>query len=143
MVHESVSLEDQIRAQAATLGFTLCGFTRLTPLSREQFFSEWLAQGYAGDMHYLARAPERRLNPTLAFPHAKSVICLGYPYAPPRLPVLDWRRELRGRIAAYAAGTDYHDVIKEKLHALIRFLTDRIPGPLGAPIRGHRPAAGT
>ena len=127
MLHESVSLEDQIRAQAAALGFTLCGFSRLTTLPREQFFADWLANGYAGDMHYLARAPERRLHPALPFPQARSVICLGYPYAPPRLPDIDWRRELRGRIAAYAAGSDYHAVIKTKLLALVRFLTDLYP----------------
>jgi len=78
-------------------------------------------------MSYLARDPGRRLNPTFPFPQAKSVICLGYPYAPPRLPTLDWRRELRGRIAAYAADADYHDIIKTKLQALIRFLTDLYP----------------
>ncbi len=127
MVHEIVTLEEQIRAQAAALGFTLCGFSRLTSLPRERFFTDWLAQGYAGDMGYLAREPERRLNPTLPFPQAKSVICLGYPYAPPRLPDLDWRRELRGRIAAYVAGADYHETIKDKLLTLIRVLTDRHP----------------
>jgi epoxyqueuosine reductase len=125
MVHENVSLEAQIREQAAALGFTLCGFTRLTPLPRERFFTDWLAQGYAGEMGYLARAPERRLDPAIPFPQARSVICLGYPYAPPRLPAIDWRRELRGRVAAYAAGADYHDTIKSKLLTLIGFLTDR------------------
>ena len=84
MLHKIVSLEDQIRAQAAALGFTLCGFTRLSPLPREQFLSDWLAGGYAGEMSYLAREPERRLNPAIPFPQARSVICLGYPYAPPR-----------------------------------------------------------
>lgn len=127
MLHEVVSLEKHIRAQAAALGFTLCGFTQLAPLPRKQFLTDWLAQGYAGEMSYLAREPERRLNPALPFPQAKSVICLGYPYAPPRLPTLDWRRELRGRIAAYAAGTDYHEVIKTKLFTLVRFLTDLHP----------------
>jgi epoxyqueuosine reductase len=122
-----VTLEEQIRAQAAALGFSLCGFTRLSALPREQFFADWLAQGYAGEMGYLARAPERRLNPAIPFPQAKSVICLGYLYAPPRLPAIDWRRELRGRIAAYAAGTDYHDTIKTKLLSLIRFLNDQHP----------------
>src|SRR5262245_25196603 len=123
MIHENVVFKEQIRRQATALGFSLCGFTRLTPLPREQFFANWLAQGYAGNMGYLARQPERRLNPAIPFPQAQSVICLGYPYAPPRLPDIDWRRELRGRIAAYAAGIDYHEVITGKLHTLIRFLT--------------------
>lgn len=127
MVHEIVTFEEQIRAQAAALGFTLCGFTRLTPLPRERFFTDWLAQGYAGEMGYLAREPERRLNPAIPFPQARSVICLGYPYAPPRLPDIDWRRELRGRIAAYTAGTDYHETLKSKLLTLLRFLTARHP----------------
>src|SRR2546427_11860652 len=125
MLHKIVSLEDQIRAHAAVLGFTLCGFTRLSPLPRERFFSDWLAGGYAGEMSYLARKPERRLNPAIPFPQARSVICLGYPYAPPRLPALDWRRELRGRIAAYAAGGGYHDTIKSKLLCFLGFFTDR------------------
>jgi epoxyqueuosine reductase len=128
MLHEVVSLENDIRTQAAALGFTLCGFTGLMPLPRERFFADWLAQGYAGDMQYLSREPGRRLNPAIPFPQAKSVICLGYPYAPPRLPVVDWRRELRGRIAAYAAGADYHEAIKAKLQSLIHFLTDSHPG---------------
>ncbi|MEW6297881.1 MAG: tRNA epoxyqueuosine(34) reductase QueG [Thermodesulfobacteriota bacterium] len=122
-----MSLEGLIRQQAAALGFTLCGFTRLTALPRADFFHNWLARGYAGEMAYLARDPERRLRPALPFPQARSVICLGYPYAPPRVPDLDWRRELRGRIAAYAAGPDYHDTIKAKLTRLIRVLGERYP----------------
>jgi epoxyqueuosine reductase len=121
------ALEDQIREHARALGFTLCGFAPLEPLPREQFFADWLARGYAGDMHYLAREPQRRLDPVLPFPLAKSIICLGYPYTPPPAPEIDWRRELRGRIAAYAAGVDYHDLITAKLQQLIHFLTERHP----------------
>jgi epoxyqueuosine reductase len=123
-----VEIEQQIRAQAATLGFTLCGVTRLSPLPREQFFSNWLSQGHAGEMAYLAREPQRRLNPAIPFPEAKSVICLGYPYAPPHLPEIDWRQQLRGRIAAYAAGLDYHDTILAKLQTLVRHLQETVPG---------------
>ncbi|MEE8302011.1 MAG: tRNA epoxyqueuosine(34) reductase QueG [Candidatus Tectomicrobia bacterium] len=120
-------MENQIRAKAAALGFSWCGFARLAPLPREEFFRNWLAQGHAGEMHYLAREPERRIDPAIPFPQAKSVICLGYPYAPPALPDIDWRTELRGRIAAYAAGPDYHDVITAKLHELTVFLKDIQP----------------
>jgi epoxyqueuosine reductase len=127
MLHEGMTLEEQIRGQAKILGFALCGFTRLSALPREQFFTDWLAQGYAGEMHYLAREPQRRLDPTIPFPQAKSVICLGYPYFPPRLPHIDWQRELRGRIAAYAAGVDYHEVIQNKLRTLIGSLNELRP----------------
>ena len=127
MVHQSMSMENQIRTKAAALGFSWCGFTQLGRLPREEFFHNWLAQGHAGEMHYLAREPERRITPAIPFPQAKSVISLGYPYAPPALPDIDWQKELRGRIAAYAAGRDYHDVITDKLRALIAFLTEIRP----------------
>ena len=123
-----MGLEDQIRTKAAALGFSECGFARLGRLGREAFLRDWLAQGNAGDMHYLARRPEQRLDPTAAFPQARSVICLAYPYAPPAVPELDWRAELRGRMAAYAVGLDYHDRIGARLRELIAFLADLRPG---------------
>ncbi len=126
-----MSLENAIQTHAATLGFTLCGFARLSVLPRAAFFNNWLAQGFAGEMHYLARQPQRRIDPHIPFPEARSVICLGFPYAPPVLPPINtqhWQRALRGRIAAYAAGADYHDVITKKLKQLIAFLKDRQPG---------------
>lgn len=126
-------VENQIRTKAASLGFSLCGFTGLAPLPREEFFYTWLAQGHAGEMHYLARDPERRISPSIPFPRAKSVICLGYPYSPPALPDIDWTKELRGRVAAYAAGPDYHDVIKAKLRELIVFLDDLKPNVWARP----------
>ena len=126
-------LENAIRTYARTLGFTLCGFTRLSALPRESFFSKWLAQGYAGEMHYLTKEPQRRIDPSIPFPEARSVICLGFPYSPPVLPQIDWRKELRGRIAAYATGTDYHDVIKEKLWQLTEWLKEQHPGTWARP----------
>ena len=133
MLDRGMGLEDQIRHKAAALGFTECGFARLGRLDREEFLRSWLAQGNAGDMHYLARQPERRLDPSIPFPQAKSIICLAYPYTPPAVPELDWRTELRGRMAAYAVGLDYHDRIGARLRELIAFLTDLRPGVWARP----------
>ena len=60
-------------------------------------------------MAYLAREPERRFDPRRLDPRLRSVISLGYPYHAPAPVDLDWRREIRGRIASYALGDDYHD----------------------------------
>ena len=128
-----VSLENAIRSEAARLGFTLCGFTRLSVLPRATFFKDWLARGFAGEMRYLAREPQRRIDPHIPFPEARSIICLGFPYAPPVLPRIDWQHELRGRLAAYAAGADYHDVIQKKLQRFVAFLQDRQPGMWARP----------
>ncbi len=48
----------------------------------------------------------------------RSVVSLGYPYHAPRPPIVDWRAELRGRIAAYALGSDYHDRVLKRSRAV-------------------------
>jgi epoxyqueuosine reductase len=120
--------EARIRAEAAALGFTSCGFAAARPIDRGAFLDGWLAAGFAGTMHYLARHPERRLTVAGILPGARTVISLAYPYAPPPMPALDWRRTLRGRVAAYASGTDYHRVIDQRLTALEQALARLFPG---------------
>ncbi len=121
-------LEDRIREEAAALGFSACGFAAARPVGRAAFLDGWLGAGFAGDMHYLAKHPERRLTVAGILPEARTVISLSYPYAPPPLPAVDWRRALRGRVAAYARGDDYHRVIDARLRALERALDSLAPG---------------
>src|SRR5204862_4136059 len=54
-------------------------------------------------------------------------ISLAYPYAPPPTPVVDWRRTLRGRVAAYARGEDYHRTVDDRLTALEAVLAVLLP----------------
>lgn len=121
-------LEARIRDAAAGLGFSGCGFARAVPLTRGAFLDGWLGAGFAGEMRYLERRPDRRLTVAGILPEARSVISLAFPYAPPPPPPLDWRRELRGRIAAYARGEDYHRVIARHLETLVAVITDAVPG---------------
>jgi epoxyqueuosine reductase len=82
---------------------------------RAGYFRAWLAAGRHGDMHWLARAPERRLDPELVLPGARALFVCGYPYLqeePPR----------RGRIAKYALGRDYHNLLLRKLKVLCGWL---------------------
>ncbi|MBV8362139.1 MAG: tRNA epoxyqueuosine(34) reductase QueG [Deltaproteobacteria bacterium] len=100
---------------ALRLGFALVGFARINRLDRrEGFFLRWIAEGRVGEMGWLAREPERRLDPHTLDQRLLGVISLAYPYAAPTPPTLDWASELRGRIAAYAIGPDYHDVVLKK-----------------------------
>jgi epoxyqueuosine reductase len=103
------ALESEIAAAAREQGFVLVGFSRLRRLEREQFYSRWLADGHHGEMAWLAREPQRRLDPRRIDPRLRSVISLGFPYQAPAPVRIDWRREMRGRIASYALGEDYHD----------------------------------
>jgi len=96
-------------------GFVLVGFARLRPLAeRDDFYRQWLADGGNASMTYLAREPDRRFDPRRLDPRYKSVVSLGYPYAARATPQVDWRAEMRGRIAAYALGRDYHEVVKQR-----------------------------
>jgi epoxyqueuosine reductase len=122
------SLNDRIDAAAREQGFVLVGFARLRELPRESFYRDWLADGRAGEMDYLAREPERRFDPRRLDPRLRSVVSLGYPYEAPRVPEIDWRRELRGRIASYALGQDYHRYVLDKARAVAAMLTDSRPG---------------
>jgi len=108
-------LKQVIIATAERLGFALAGFAPLRRLDeRDEFLRRWLDQGRAAEMAWLAREPERRLDPRLRDPRLRSVVSLAYPYSAPVPPRLDWRGALRGRIAAYALGPDYHDTVLEK-----------------------------
>ncbi len=112
------ALEREIAAAAREQGFALVGFSRIQPLPREQFYTRWLAQQRHGEMAWLAREPQRRLDPRRIDPRLRSVISLGFPYQAPAPAPIDWRRELRGRIASYALGEDYHDRVMARARAV-------------------------
>lgn len=124
----NVSRETVIEA-AHNAGFLLVGFAQLRRLdSREDFYREWLDGGRHGAMEYLARDPGRRFDPRRLDPRFKSVVSLGYPYSPPAIPKLDWRAEMRGRIAAYALGHDYHDHVLKRARGVADTILTARPG---------------
>jgi epoxyqueuosine reductase len=123
-----VDLRDAIRREAGSLGFSACGFAAATPLARGAFLAGWLDAGFAGEMRYLARHPERRLTVAGILPEARTVVSLAFPYAPPAVPLPDLAGELRGRVAAYACGEDYHDAIGRRLGRLIDAIARLVPG---------------
>lgn len=122
------SLAVQVADAAREQGFVLVGFARLRKLPRDRFYSSWLAEGRHADMGYLAREPERRFDPRLLDPRLRSVVSLGFPYQAPAAPRVDWKRELRGRIAAYALGPDYHDRVAARARAVAERLHGWRPG---------------
>ena|SRR5579863_7931605 len=120
---------------ARKLGFVLVGFSRLRRLKeREDFYRRWLDDGGHATMAYLAREPERRFDPRRLDPRYKSVVSLGYPYAPVAAPensrAIDWRAQLRGRIAAYALGPDYHDYVLKRARTIADVITNDRPGAI-------------
>ncbi len=125
------TLNEIIESEARRAGFVMVGFAALRRLDeRGDFYRRWLADGRYADMEYLAREPARRLDPRLLDARFHSVISLGYPYAAPVAPQGDWRAELRGRIAAYALGRDYHDHVLRAARSVATALQAHRPGAL-------------
>jgi epoxyqueuosine reductase len=110
-----------IREEALRLGFMHCGFSKADFLEEEApRLEQWLNQQHHGKMSYMERWFDKRLDPRLLVPGAKSVISVLLNYFP--------ERELTDglRISKYAYGRDYHFVIKEKLKALTEAIRSRI-----------------
>lgn len=118
----AAGLADRIRARAVELGFDLVGIAPARRSPREAEFREWLARGYAADMDWLARDPERRADPRRVLPEARSIVTLGVSYYAGDPPPEIWDDPGRGRIARYAWGRDYHRVLTPRLRSLAEFM---------------------
>jgi epoxyqueuosine reductase len=119
-----------IAKRAESLGFDLCGVVRAAKFPELARTQEWLDRGYAGEMRYLS--DPRRSDPQSAMPGIRSVIvcALNYNTAHPKSTDANAERDddsssPRGWISRYAWGTDYHDVLRQKLEALAKSLRER------------------
>jgi epoxyqueuosine reductase len=85
-------------------------------------------------MDYLAveRARQRRADPAQILPEVQSILVLGLRYFDPRYAEAAGAPEpdLYGRVASYAWGDDYHDVLPGRLKALVAFIEDQVGGPV-------------
>jgi epoxyqueuosine reductase len=120
-----MSLSQDIKNKALELGFDLAGITDASPIDTEQagLLSDWLNNGYAADMNYMLRNLEKRIDPAKLLDNAKSVICVGLNYKPPKhKPKLTHTTTLMGKVANYAQYEDYHPFIKKQLRKLTDFI---------------------
>jgi epoxyqueuosine reductase len=116
------ALKQEIIDRATVLGFDSCKVTAAAAPRHGREFQAWLDEGAAGEMEWMARGEEKRCDPQKVLSGARSVVvvALNYfqgdePLKPPRAPA--------GRIARYAWGDDYHEVMLRKLEKLSAFLS--------------------
>ena len=111
-----------VKTKALELGFDLCGIAPADSFPELAFLREWLDRGYAGDMADMSRSADRRADVRAVVPGARSVIVTGtlYNTVPPYTP--EDPPPDRARIARYAWGDDYHDVLKARLDALLAWM---------------------
>ena len=120
-----MSLTDDIKHKSLELGFDLVGITDATAIDAEQvgLLTGWLKAGYAGQMSYMHRNIEKRINPANLLENAQSVICVGLNYKPSKTQLKTSDVTVpAGRIATYAQYEDYHPFIKKRLRKLAEFI---------------------
>jgi epoxyqueuosine reductase len=114
------TLTQQLKAKAHALGFDLVGVTSADPLAAVDRYRAWLAQGFAGEMGYMARNVEKRADPRQVLPDVRSIVVLAMNYR--TNPELPEDTQPRGWISRYAWGQDYHTLMGLKLEALVTFI---------------------
>jgi len=121
-----IALEARIKQRARELGFELVGIAAAGPADDFGRLREWLMQGFAGEMSYMHRHAEARRHPGSILPEVHSVVMVGMNYNPatPEQPST-------GKIARYARGMDYHDVLRARLNQLLAWIQGDAPGCLG------------
>ena len=111
-----------IKTEATRLGFMSCGISKADFLEEEApRLEQWLDENRNGEMGYMENHFDKRLDPTLLVPGAKSVVSLLLNYFPK-----ETQRKDSYKLSKYAYGRDYHFVIKDKLKQLLHFINEEI-----------------
>ena len=120
-----VELTRELKQQASEMGFSLCGVCPAVAPPGAARLDEWLAAGYAGQMHYLADRREAYGDPNRVLDGVRSILMLAMNYRTAEPTALGAGQ---GRVSRYAWGeADYHDLIHERLNQLAEFLHRRVP----------------
>jgi epoxyqueuosine reductase len=139
---DGVGLVQRLRAWAHECGFSQIGIAGIDLASAEPGLSAWLAAGFHGSMHYMARHGLTRARPAALVPGTVSVICARMDYLPRDAPA-QWIERERARlpkgdgpadgsavVSVYARGRDYHKVLRQRLQQLSERMAAEV-GPFG------------
>ncbi len=124
--------EDRLKDRARALGFALVGIAPAVEADGFGRLKDWLARGYAGTMGYIHRHGDARRHPSAVLPEVRSVVVVAWDYAHAEssnrkpehgTPV--------GKVARYAAGRDYHDILRARLNDLLDWVRSERPSCSG------------
>jgi epoxyqueuosine reductase len=119
---DKAGLSAIVKEAAISEGFLECGISQAVFLEKEkEKLTQWLRKGYHGEMSYMQRNTEKRLDPRLLVENARSVISVIMSYYPEKHP----NTEGNYKIAKYALGRDYHKVIRKKLKKIVDILKEQ------------------
>lgn len=124
-----MNFSDQIRSKAAEIGFAKTGIVAASALESEAAaLRRWLAQGRHGKMAWMENNLEKRTDPQLLFPGARSIVVVAQNYYTGHGH--DDPAET-GKISRYSWGDDYHDVVHRKLKELLAWIKEKDPSADG------------
>ncbi|HYH78366.1 MAG TPA: tRNA epoxyqueuosine(34) reductase QueG [Longimicrobium sp.] len=117
---QAAALSARIRLHAREMGFDAVGIAPVHPSEHGDAYDRWLALGMHGEMGYLSRedAVEKRHDPAVLVPGAKSAVVVALHYDPRGASGDEGVDASRGIVARYARNDDYHELMKERLIAL-------------------------
>ena len=130
MTTDPRALRDAVIAACKDAGFHRVGVVPVAPSARTALYRDWLAAGHHGDMAYLATEPHLagRADIRAVLPEARTVIVVALAYGGD-VPAVTDLVPVRGVIARYARGTDYHLIVRDRLQAVAAAL-EAVAGPV-------------
>ncbi|MBK7932625.1 MAG: DUF1730 domain-containing protein [Acidobacteria bacterium] len=124
-----MNLSNRIKDKASELGFSKTGIVAADALDAEAAnLHQWLTRGLNADMTWMEANLEKRTDPRVLFPGARSIVVVAQNY------YTDHKHDEaqgRGKISRYAWGDDYHDVVHEKLKELLAWIKVNEPSADG------------
>src|SRR6266700_5011301 len=116
-------LKARLISHAQQIGFDSCRIAACAAPTYGTEFRAWLREGAHGEMQYMERGEEKRCDPHKVLPGAQSIVVLALNYFQAE-QVQASQTAATGKIARYAWGDDYHDVVAAKLDKIDKFLRD-------------------
>jgi epoxyqueuosine reductase len=117
----------QIKQRARDAGFDLVGIASASASRWGDYLRAWLDEGQAGEMRYLANRFEERTQPQVYLPGAQSVVCVAMNYHVALDPLSHEQQQRHGKIARYALGDDYHELLKSRLRSVADWMRQTFP----------------
>ena len=126
----SESVSQQIKQIGLALGFQDVGITNSRLDQQHANYTRWIEQNFHGDMTYMARNNDKRLDPQQMVPGTLSVICVRFDYL---IDEGDWPQQLLNRnelafVSRYALGRDYHKLMRKRLQNYATKISDLVGG---------------
>ena len=120
---------ERLEEWALELGFHRAGVAELRPAETGEALRRWVAEGRHAGMAYMAERLDERCDPALVLPGARSAVCVALHYAGDEVVPGD----LWPRVARYARGRDYHNLMGRRLRKLARRIEESFPGARARP----------